>query len=521
MSKKSLIKSASIISLGTFASRMLGFLRDILMAKVFGTGWLAQAFFVAFRIPNMFRELAAEGASNAALVPVFSEYLATKKRQDFWNLVNTAFIAFVIIVGIIVLFGAIFSPFLVRIVAPGFVEMPEKLNLTTQINRPLFAYLFLVAIAGFAMAVLHTFKSFLSPAFSPCIFNIVLILGIVLADNSTAGIWKLVWAVIIAGFLQIAVQLPAMLRNGFKFKPFDFEKKIFSHPGVKLIGRLLAPRILGVAVYQLNILIDTIFASLSFFVQEGSIAAIYYASRLIQFPLGLFGHSVSNASLPTLSEFAAKKEMNKFAETVEFGLTNILFVMIPATFGLIVMAQPLIKIMFERGQFNANSTMVTSIALAFYAVGLCGYGANKFLALCFNALQNTITPVKVSSFSLLTNIVFNILFVVVLKTKVAGLAFASSLSAIIASFILYRSLHKRIKEINSRNILTETIKMFLAGIIMSLVIFIIWQGLIYLVNPLISLCITIFCSVAVYIIVCFYLKVYQATHLFKWILKRK
>jgi putative peptidoglycan lipid II flippase len=407
----------------------------------------------------------------------------------------------------------------VRIIAPGFIQFPEKLALTIQINRPLFAYLLLVAVAGFAMGVLHTFKSFLSPAFSPCIFNIVLIIGITLASNSVSGIWRLVWAVIAAGILQILVQLPAMFRNGFKLRPFEFQKAIFKHPGVRLIGRLLAPRILGVAIYQLNILIDTVFASFSFFVQEGAIAAIYYASRLIQFPLGLFGHSISNASLPTLSEFAARKEMDKFAETVEFGLTNILFIMIPATFGLMVMSVPLVRIMFERGEFNRSSTMVTSTALAFYAVGLCGYGANKFLALCFNALQNTVTPVKVAGLALIMNIALNTLLVIVIRTRVAGLAFASSLSAIISALILYRSLHKRIKEINSKNIFTQTIKMLLAGVIMLLAVFIIWQGLNSL-RPIISLGITLCCAVVIYIAVCLYLKVYQATHLFKWISRK-
>lgn len=521
MSKKALVKSASIISLGTFASRVLGFVRDILMAKVFGTGWLAQAFFVAFRIPNMFRELAAEGANNAALVPVFSQYLATKDRRDFWKLVNTSFMAFAAVVSIIVLIGVIFSPFLVRLVAPGFIQNPEKLILTTQINRPLFAYLFLVAVAGFVMAVLHTFKSFFAPAFSPCIFNISLIAGILLADNSISGVWKLVWAVIVAGVLQIVVQLPAMFRGGFKIRPFEFQRSIFRHPGVRLIGKLLGPRILGVAVYQLNILIDTVFASFSFFVQEGAIAAIYYASRLIQFPLGLFGHSISNASLPTLSEFAAKKEMDKFAETVEFGLTNILFVMVPATFGLIVMSNPLVRIMFERGSFDSYSTAVTSAALAFYAVGLCGYGANKFLALCFNALQDTLTPVKISGAALMMNIIFNTLFVIVFKAKVAGLAFASSLSAIIDSFILYRLLHKRIREINPRHILSQSIKMISAGIIMSLAIFVIWHKASSLLNPVLSLGAAIISAVAIYIAVCFYLKVYQARHILQWISKRK
>ncbi|MDD5005084.1 MAG: murein biosynthesis integral membrane protein MurJ [Candidatus Omnitrophica bacterium] len=520
MSKKSLVKSASIISGATLLSRVLGFVRDVVMARTFGTGWIAQAFFVAFRIPNMFRELAAEGASNAAFVPVFSEYLATKERREFWKLINTVFVAFVIIVSSIVVIGMVLSPLLVRLIAPGFIQMPEKLNLTISINRPLFGYLMLVCIATFIMGVLYTFKSFFAPSFSPVIFNVVLIVSIIFADNSVSGIWKVVAGVLVAGIFQIVIQLPAIFKQGFKIRPFEFQKDIFGHPGVRLIGRLLVPRIIGTAVYQLNILVDTIFASLSFLVGPGAIAAIYYSSRLIQFPLGVFGHSISNASLPTLSEFAARKELDKFAETVEFSLTNILFIMIPASLGLIILSHPIIKLMFERGQFNSYSTMITSVALAFYAVGLFAYGANKFLALCFNALQDTITPVKVSGLALLINIVLNALFVVVLKTKIAGLAFASSISAIIATLVLYNFLHRRIQKINSQWIMVQTIKMLLASIFMSLVIFFVWQKLEQSCNPIVGLAITVCLSVIVYIFATFYLKVYQATNLFKWILRK-
>lgn len=518
--KKALVKSASIISSATFLSRVLGFIRDVLMAGIFGTGWFAQAFFVAFRIPNMFRELAAEGASNAAFVPVFSQYLATKPRKEFWRLINTVFVAFVIVVTLIAVLGMVFSPFLVRLIAPGFMQAPEKLNLTVDINRPLFSYLILISIATFAMGILHTFKSFFAPSFSPCIFNMVLITALIFADNSVSGIKKLIVAVIIAGILQIVIQLPSLFRQGFKIRPFEFQKKVFAHPGVRLIGRLLGPRIIGAAVYQLNILIDTIFASLSFLVGQGAIAAIYYASRLIQFPLGLFGHSISNATLPTLSELAVKKKMKEFAETVEFSLTNILFVIIPASFGLFILSGPIIKIIFQRGQFDQYSVMITSVALTFYAIGLAGFAANKFLALCFNSLQNTITPVKINGLALIMNIAFNILFVVVLKTKIAGLAFASSLSATIAAFIMYNSLHKVVSQINSGKIRIQILKMLASGMFMALVILIIWYKAVQCLHPVLGLVITICLGVVVYILASFYLKINQSRDLFKWISRK-
>jgi putative peptidoglycan lipid II flippase len=509
------------MSLATFLSRILGFVRDVLVASRFGTGWFIQVFFVAFRIPNMFRELAAEGASNAAFVPVFSEYLNTKSRKEFWELINTVFVAFVAIIFLVAVLGMIFSPFLVRLLAPGFMQSPEKLSLTVDINRPLFAYLILISITTFAMAVLYTFKSFFSPAFSPCVFNLALITAILLTDNSIGGIKKMVVGVLVAGVLQIAIQIPSLLRRGFKFWPFEFQKNIFGHPGVRLIGRLLGPRVIGVAVYQLNILVDTVFASFSFLVGPGAIAAIYYASRLIQFPLGIFGHSISNAALPTLSELASQKQMHKFAETVEFSLTNILYIMIPASLGLIILSTPIIRIIFQRGEFDQYSAMITSTALAFYATGLAAFAANKFLALCFNSLQNTATPVKVNGLALFMNIALNTLFVVVLKTKIAGLAFASSLSALISSLILYNILHKTVTQIDSRKIAEQAVKMLLAGIFMAAAISLIWYGFVQCLKPVLGLAITICLGVVVYICSSYFLKINQCRDLISWISKRK
>jgi len=260
---------------------------------------------------------------------------------------------------------------------------------------------------------------------------------------------------------------------------------------------------------------------MSFLVGQGAIAAVYYASRLIQFPLGIFGHSISNATLPTLSELAAKKEMDKFAETVEFSLTNILFIMIPASLGLIILSNPIIRIIFERGEFDQYSTMITSTALSFYAIGLAAYAVNKFLALCFNALQNTITPVKVSGLALFVNIVLNILFVIVLKTKIAGLAFASSLSAIVSVLVLFNSLHKKIKQLSPQKILMQTLKMLSSGIIMAIVILAIEGKTAQFIHPAIGLLVTIFIATVVYLSASFYFKVYQSRNLFKWIVRKE
>ena len=526
MSKRILIRSASIISGATLLSRLIGFARVILMAKVFGTGWIAQAFFVAFRIPNMLRDLAAEGASNAAFVPVFSEYLATKSRKEFWHLVGSVLVAFIAVIICITAAGVIFSPFIVRMIAPGFAETAQQLELTIAMNRVLFTYLILIALAAFCMAVLHSFKSFLAPALFPSVFNLVVIVALLCADNSVAGIWKLVLGTMIAGVLQIAIQLPALLRRGFRFRGNDQNARktmqdIFRHPGVQKIGRLLLPRVMGTGIYQLNIFIDTIFASLSFLVGQGAIAAIVYATNLIQFPLGIFSTAISSASLPVLSEMAAKNEKKNYAETLTFSLTNILFIMIPAGVGLMVLARPIITILFERGQFDAYSSMITASALSFYAIGLAGYAANKFLALCFNSLQDTVTPVKVSGLALALNFILNIVFVVFFRAKIAGLALASSLSAIIASVILYRLLQKRIGSLDSLFLLRQTKKMILASLAMTVAIAVLWRGAQPFVYMPVLLLLAVVVGIAVYCLVCWKLGVSQTGNLVRWIAKKK
>ncbi len=496
------------------------------MASTFGTGWLAQAFFVAFRIPNMLRDLAGEGTSNAAFVPVFSEYLATKSRQEFWRLITMVFVAFVAVVILITALGVLFSPLLVRIIAPGFIETAEKFALTVGMNRVLFVYLILISTAAFLMGILHTFKSFLAPSLFPCVFNLVLIVAILCADNSLQGIWKLVVGVIIAGVLQIAIQLPALFRCGFRLrshwrKEHLNTQTIVAHPGVRKIGRLLVPRIMGTAVYQLNILVDTIFASLSFLVGPGAIGAIFYATRLIQFPLGIFGHSISSATLPELSQLAAQGEMKKYVETVTFSLTNILFIMIPSGLGLMVLAHPIIKILFERGEFTSYSSMITATALSFYAIGLGAYAINKFFALCFNSLQDTKTPVKISGLALILNIALNVLFVVVLRKGIAGLALASALSAIASSYVAYLLLQRRIRQINSRMVVEQMLKMILASLVMAIVIFFAWKRVEYVAyRPLVLLGVTSF-GVCVYLFLCRMLGIHQVTNLLKWISRKR
>ena len=526
MSKKLLMKSTSIISSATLLSRVLGFARVMIMAQTFGTGWIAQAFFVAFRIPNMLRDLAGEGASNAAFVPVFSEYLSTKSRKEFWHLIGSVFIAFITVVTFITLIGILFSPLLVRMIAPGFIENAQQLVLTVAMNRVLFIYLILISTAAFLMGVLHTFQSFLAPSLFPSVFNVILIGALFFADNSMDGIRKLVIAILMAGVVQIGIQIPPLWRRGLRIPAAQSMgqlrlKNIIMHPGVQKIGRLLVPRILGTAIYQLNILVDTIFASLSFLVGPGAIAAIFYAARLLQFPLGIFGNSIASATLPVLSAQAAKNDMDGYVETVTFSLTNILFVMIPSTAGLMVLSKPLVRILFEHGEFGVYSTMITSTALVFYSIGLTAYALNKFFAFCFNALQDTATPVKISGLALLINVVLNVFFVVILRAKIAGLALASSLSIIISASIMYLVLQKRVQRFNSGLIVGQMLKMIVAGLVMAASIHFLWNLLAFYLHALLVLVLVLVSGAGIYFLVCRLLNVSQAKNVTQWLRRRK
>ncbi|MCM8762920.1 MAG: murein biosynthesis integral membrane protein MurJ [Candidatus Omnitrophica bacterium] len=315
---KAIAKSTLIISFATVLSRISGFIRDMLIANFFGTGMAAEAFVVAFRIPNVLRELVGEGAANAAFVPVFSEYLYRKEKEEFWRAVGIMLLVVFLVLGIFCVGGILFSGAIVRLIAPGFRRYPQKLFLTVRLTRITFSYILLVGLTAYQMGVLHTFKSFLTPALGPCMLNIGMILSLLLAVNfMSEPIVGLAIGVLMGGIMQLAIQLPSMYRLGFRLSSVSL-KLNFRHPAVKKIGKLLTPRLLGSAVYQLNIFFDTMLASLSNIVGLGGVAVIYYANRLVQLPLAVFGFAISSAALPTMSQQVAGEDIAGLKKTLNF-----------------------------------------------------------------------------------------------------------------------------------------------------------------------------------------------------------
>lgn len=517
---KSIIKSAGIIGFYTFLSRVLGFIRDIVIAYVFGTAAAAQAFVVAFKIPNLIREMIGEGASNAAFVPIFSEYLVQKeKKEQLWDIVRVILSLFLIILVGITVLGIIFAPWIVKIIAPGFIGDSYKLDLTIRLTRMMFPYLVFIGLTAFGMGVLNSFGSFAVPAMGPCLLNIALIVSALYARNYfREPVFGLVVGVLAGGFLQFIINLPPIFRRGFRFKGLTFQ---FKHPVVVRVFKLLLPRAFGSVLYQLNVFIDTICASLGSIVGEGAVAAIYYASRVLQFPLAIFGIAISTASLPVMSKQVASQDIEKLKDTISFSLRNIFLILFPASIVLLVLPLPIVRILFQRGNFSAYSTSITSWALLFYGLGLSTTGMAKILASGFYSLQDTATPVKIGWISLVINIILNL--VLMFPLKVGGLALASSISSIVNFFLLLHILQKKIGKLNRDRIKKSFGRIILAGLIMGLALNFIWQGLFLNWTEITRFYLALFLASIIFIASCLVLGVEELKGFITWVfgLKRR
>lgn len=443
-SHHSIIKSGSIIAGGTLSSRILGFIRDIILARILGTGLKADAFFVATKIPNLFRDLVGEGATNSSVVPVLSEYRVKKTPEEFWNFVSVILVMAMVALSVITLLGMIFVDPIVRLIAPGFIATPEKFELTVKLTRLVFPYLILIGLTAYSMAILYTFKSFRAPAYSPCLLNIAMIIGALISVKfMEEPVYGLAISVIAGGVLQLLAQQAALLKTGIRFK----WPRTFKHAGALQVGKLFVPRLFGAGVYQASVLLDTFCASLASIVGPGGVSAIYYANRIIQLPMGVFGVALASAALPTLSDMVSNNDTEKFKKAVVFSLENIFFIMFPTSIIIMLLGMPVIRVLFERGEFDEYSTAITGGALMCYSLGLFSFGAIKIMVAAFHAMQDTRTPVKVAALCLMINAALN--FLLMIPFKVSGIALASSTAATIDFLILFHLLDKRLGGLNS------------------------------------------------------------------------
>ncbi len=433
MSQK-LFKSAAVIGGLTLVSRILGFIRDIVIANFFGAGVSTDAFFIAFKIPNFMRRLFAEGAFSQAFTPVLSEYKTKRDKTEVKHLVDHVFGSLGGILVIVTVIGIIAAPILVMIFAPGFVEDKEKYDLTVAMLQITFPYLLFIALTAFAGAILNTYGKFAVPAFTPVFLNLTMIGAAVwFAPQLENPIMALAYAVFFAGIIQLAFQLPFLYRLHLLPKP-KYKKK---DEGVGRIYKLMLPALFGVAVTQINLLIDTLMAS---FLITGSISWLYYSDRLMEFPLAIFGIALATVMLPDLSKSVARGDNESYNKTLDWALRWVFLIAVPSMLGLVILAAPILATLFYNGEFGKTDVLMSARSLIAYALGLVGFVLIKVLASGFYSRQDTRTPVKIAVIAMVTNIILNLALIVPLAH--AGLALATSLAAILNASLLYFGLRK-------------------------------------------------------------------------------
>ncbi len=439
--KSTIAKSAATVGIAVMCSRILGLVREQVFAGLFGAGFANDAFVVAFRIPNLLRDLFGEGALSAAFVTVFSAYDANRSKDDTWRLASNVLTFMLVLLSILTLLGIVFSGPLVSLLAPDFDQIAGKSALTTKLTQIMFPFLIFISLSAVVMGVLNTKGRFFVPAMASSFFNLGSIIGgtalaFILPHFGQPAIVGMAIGTLIGGLLQLGIQIPSLFKTGFRYKPtFDL-----TDPGLHRILKLMIPATVGLSAVQINIFINTNFASSC---AEGSVSWLYYAFRLVQLPIGIFGVALSIAMLPVLAKQAAKKDIAAMKKTMVTSLTMVFALTLPATAGLIILSEPIIRLIFEHGAFTATDTLATAETLALYSIGLFAYSANKILVPAFYALDKTRYPVIASFLAIIVNII--IINLTIDRFQHLAIAFSTSCTMLInflfLMIVLYKNMH--------------------------------------------------------------------------------
>ena len=444
-------------------SRVLGLVRDQVLAYLFGAGDAMDAFRIAFRLPNLLRDLFAEGAMSAALVPAFTRVLGSTGKDGAWKLGNNVVNVLLVVTGLLVVAGILFAQPLVKLYAGDFASVPGKLELTIGLTRIMFPFLSMVTVAAVLMGMLNALHSFFIPALSPAMFNVGTILCAVVLTPVAAAlgvepILAIAIGTLVGGMGQLMLQWPALRREGFRYKPLvDLRDSSLGE-----IGRLMVPGVVGLAAVQMNLFVNSWLATS---LGTGAVSWLDYAFRLMYMPIGLFGISIATAALPGISGHAARRDHPGVRHAVSSGLRMMLMLNIPATVGLLALAIPIVRLIYEHGRFTAADTMATAAALAFYAPGLVGYSAVKLVSPAFYALGDSRTPVIATAASVIVNVLLSLVLVRTLGHR--GLALATAVAALINAGLLLAFLRSRLGGIEGRALCIALLKISVASLLMA------------------------------------------------------
>ncbi len=460
-----LARSAGIFGLATITSRILGLVREQVLAFFFGAGDVTDAFNIATRIPNLVRDLFAEGAMSAAFVPTFTRQLTLHGRERAWHLASSVINALLLVTGVLVLVGIIFAEPIVRLFAADFSEVPGKLELTVYLTRIIFPFLTLVAVAAALMGMLNSLGHFFVPALSPAMFNVAtIVMSLALIPIAPQlGVMEITIvaiAVLVGGIGQIVIQWPPLRREGFRYKPvLDFRDE-----GLHRVLLLMGPGTIGMAATQINVFVNTVLATGE---GTGAVSWLGFAFRLMYLPIGLFGVSIATAATPAISRMVAEQDFGRIRSTLANALGLMLFLNIPATVGLMILAEPIVAVIFQHGEFTAADTVATARALQLYAIGLVGYSIVRIISPTFYALQRSRIPVMVSAASVVVNVGLNLSLVRVMGYR--GLALGTSITALVNASVQLWLLRREINGLEGARIASSTSRTIAAAAIMGAV----------------------------------------------------
>lgn len=460
---RQLLKSTVVVSSMTLISRVLGFVRDMLIARIFGVDLATDAFFVAFKIPNFLRRLFAEGAFAHAFVPVLADYKAQGSKAALKLFIDKTAGTLALLLMLITLIGIVTAPVLILLLAPGFAWQGAQHELAVQMLQITFPYLLFIALVAFAGAILNAHGRFAVPALTPVFLNICMIAAAIrLAPLMDEPVMALAWGVFAAGVVQVLFQIPALMRLGLMPRL----RLGFNDSGVRRIIKLMLPAIFSVSVTQINLLLDTLIAS---FLTVGSVSWLYYSDRLVEFPLGILGLALGTVILPNLAKNHAADDANAFSNTLDWGLRLVILVGTPATIGLLLLAEPMLSTLFQYNEFSISDVHLAGLSLKTYSIGLLGYIVIKVLTPGFTARQDMLTPVRYGVYAMIASLVLNV--VLVFPLAHAGLALATSLGAFFNAALLLRKLLKEKVYRPASGWFLFLIRVLLAGVAMSLILY--------------------------------------------------